>query len=428
VIAIRPLIAAVAAAICASVTVAVTVPVAASAAQPAAILKLNSVACASSAYCLAVGQDVTNQRGFAEEWDGGTWRVIPVPDPGTPTALWDVACYAVGRCLTVGTYFDAGGVGVTLAAQWDGSRWRLLSPASPGAADLLDGVACSSPTRCVAVGATLASAYQPLAEQWNGRRWRWLPSPAAGRSGALTAVACPSAAWCLAVGGVAAADGTTRTLAVLWNGTRWRVLATPAVARSNLVDVSCDSRDRCVATGYSYPATAPASAVSQNGEVPGLRVLTEEWDGAAWRLLPFDSPAAGAAGDLHLGIGIDLSGGTTVRAVPVTTAATGVDGQLPGVACGLADGSCLAVGDYVDGAGRGQTLAGTVEGVSDGGGWRVLQPGYPAGAEAVLTDVACPSPAQCVAVGDYDYTAGEMPFADVWNGSQWRLLTMPDGP
>ena len=48
----------------------------------------------------------------------------------------------------------------------------------------------------------------------------------------------------------------------------------------------------------------------------------------------------------------------------------------------------------------------------------MLQPAYPAGADAVLTDVACRSPAQCVAVGDYDYTMGELPFADVWNGRQ----------
>ena len=33
-----------------------------------------------------------------------------------------------------------------------------------------------------------------------------------------------------------------------------------------------------------------------------------------------------------------------------------------------------------------------------------------------------------LAVGDYDYTTGELPFADVWNGRQWRLLKMPAGP
>ena len=424
--AVRSLIAAIAAAISVS---GGTVPAAVSTAQPPAILKLNSVACASPAYCLAVGQDVTDQRGFAEAWDGSAWRVIPAPDAGTPEALWDVACYAAGQCLTVGTYFNAAGLGATLAALWDGSRWRLLAPASPGLGDLLDGIACPSPGRCIAVGATLASAYQPFAEEWNGLRWRQLPSPAPGHSGALTAVTCPSSAWCLAVGGLDAADGASRTFAALWNGRRWRVLATPPVARSNLVDVSCDGPVRCVATGYSYPAAAPASGVSQNGEVPGLRVLTEEWDGTAWRLLPFASPAAGAIDDLHLGIGINLRGGATAKAATAAaTGGAGADGQLPGVACDPAAASCLAVGDYIDGAGRGQTLAGSWNEGSGSGGWRVLQPAYPAGAEAVLTDVACPSPAQCVAVGDYDYTTGELPFADVWNGRQWRLLTMPDGP
>lgn len=422
--AIRSLIAAIAAAISLS---GGTVPAAVPTAQPPSILKLNSVACASPAYCLAVGQDVTSQRGFAEAWNGSGWRVIPAPDPGTPEALWDVACYAVGRCVTVGTYFNAAGLGLTLAAEWNGSRWRLLSPASPGIGDLLDGIACPSPGRCIAVGATLASAFQPLAEQWNGLRWRELPSPAPGRSGALTGVACPSPAWCVAVGGLDAADGTSRTFAALWNGKRWRVLPTPPVARSNLVDVSCDGPARCVATGYSYPASHPASGVSQSGEVPGLRVLTEEWDGVAWRLLPFGSPATDAAYELHLGFGVDLGGGATSKVVTTATISAGADGQLPGVACGLAVASCLAVGDYIDGAGRGQALAGSLDEASGSGGWRVLQPAYPAGAEAVLTDVACPSPEQCVAVGDYDYTTGELPFADVWNGRQWRLTTMPDG-
>jgi hypothetical protein len=45
-----------------------------------------------------------------------------------------------------------------------------------------------------------------------------------------------------------------------------------------------------------------------------------------------------------------------------------------------------------------------------------------------LPAAACPSPAQCVAVGDYDYTTGELLFADVRNDRQWRLLKMPGEP
>src|SRR5215469_3192924 len=365
-----------------------------------AILKLNGVACASAAYCLAVGQDVTDRRGFAEVWDGSTWRMIPAPNPGTPEALWDVTCFAVGRCLTVGTYFDAAGIGVTLAAEWDGKAWRLLSPLSPGLGDQLGGIACSSGEDCLAVGATLFSSYEPLAEHWDGSRWRALPSAIPGTSsGALNAVACPQPARCVAVGSVDAADGTPRTLAALWNGRQWRVLVTPPTGRGGLADVSCAGPSRCIATGYSYLADH------------SLQVLTEEWEGGAWRLLP-------------------LPGAATAR----LTAATG--SQLPGVACDPTAGSlsagslsagCLAVGESLDGAGRGRILAGTWHHGSADGGWQLLQPAYPAGSEAMLTDVACPSPARCMAVGDYDFTTGSLPFADLWNGRQWQLLTMPDG-
>jgi hypothetical protein len=415
--------------------VAVAAPV--SAAQPV-ILKVNSVACATPAYCMAVGEDVTAGRTFAELWDGSAWRTIPAPHEGTPETLWDVACYATGGCLTVGTYFDAAGVGITLAAEWNGTTWRLLNPVSPGADDELDGIACPQRDDCVAVGATQASAYQPLAEQWNGVTWRELPSPAPAGYGALTAVACVLATRCVAVGSLEAADGTSRTVAALWNGRKWRVLPTPPIARSNLVDVSCAGAARCVATGYSYPSSPPASGVSQNGEVPGLQMLTEEWDGTAWRLLPFGNPAAdNLRASLDLGVGIDVSGAPTSDASASGGAGgadgadvpggAGADGQLPGVACGLAAASCLAVGDYIDNVGRGQTLAGTLNAGSGDGAWRLLQPAYPAGAEAVLSDVACPSPTRCMAVGDYDYTTGELPFADVWNGRQWQLLPMADG-
>jgi len=429
--ALRSLLAAIAAATIASPG-AIAAPVAA--AQPV-ILKVNSVACATPAYCMAVGEDVTDGRTFAELWDGSAWRTIPAPDQGTPETLWDVACYAIRRCLTVGTYFDAAGVGVTMAAAWNGATWRLLSPVSPGADDELDGIACPRGDDCVAVGATQASADQPLAEQWNGAGWRELPSPAPAGSGALTAIACVLATRCVAVGSLDAADGTSRTFAALWNGKRWRVLPTPPIARSNLVDVSCAGPVRCVATGYSYPSSPPSSGVSQNGEVPGLRMLTEEWDGTVWRPLPFGDPATDSLRvRLDLGAGIDVSGAPAGDATGGGGAdgtdvpgGAGAEGQLPGVACGLAAASCLAVGDYIDSADRGQTLAGTLNSGSAAGGWRVLQPAYPAGAEAVLTDVACPSPTRCMAVGDYDYTTGDLPFADVWNGRQWQLLPMADG-
>lgn len=348
------------------------------------ILRLNGVACAGPAYCLAVGQDVTHGRAFAELWDAGAWRVIPPPDRGSPEALWDVACLAVRHCLAVGTYSDGSGLGFTLAADWDGTRWRLLNPVSPGIDDQLGGLVCPRPNDCIAVGASLVTADRTLAERWDGKRWRVLATPPAGNPGALNAVACPRPARCVAVGSREGTDGMPRTLAEAWNGRQWRVLGTPTPPSGygNLVDVSCARPDMCVATGYSYVPGSPAA-----------EVITEEWDGETWRLLPFDSP-------------------------------TNAD-QVPGVACGPGPAGCVAVGDYLDSAGRGRTLAGLLDGTAGGAGWRMLRPAYPAGAEAVLTDIACPAPGRCIAVGDYDFTVGNLPFAELWDGRQWRLMTMP---
>lgn len=123
--AVWSLIAALAAAISAAVPAAI--PVTADAAQPPAIPNLNSVACASAAYCLAVGATLASAyQPLAEKWNGLRWRELPSPAPGRSGALTAVACpapawcVAVGgldaaSCLVVGDYIDGADRGQTLA-------------------------------------------------------------------------------------------------------------------------------------------------------------------------------------------------------------------------------------------------------------------------------------------------------------------------
>lgn len=356
------------------------------------ILRLNSVACASGSYCLAVGQDVTDDQNFAEVWDGAAWRIIAAPDPGSPEALWDVACYAPRRCLATGTYADSSGDGFALAASWDGTAWRLLDPASPGADTDLSGIACPAPSECVAVGTSLLTSYEPLVQWWNGRTWRVQATPSPGDSGALNAVACPAVNDCVAVGSRDSADGRPRTLAEAWNGVRWRILPAAALPTSfgNLIDVACSAPDMCVATGYLYARSTYAE-----------QALSEKWNGRAWQVTRLSAP-------------------------------TGA-GPMTGVACGPAPGgpggpgtaACLAVGGTdgggTDGGGRDRPLAESW----NGSGWQALWPTYSPGSEATLTDVACPQPRMCMAVGDYDFTVGDLPMAETWNGRRWQLLSMP---
>jgi hypothetical protein len=256
------------------------------------LVELNAVACPRRGDCLAVGQDVTSGHSFAKAWNGTAWRVLPAVDaPGSPAALWDVACPPaspslvsppavaplagtppVGNCIAVGSYSDVSGFGFTLAVSWDGARWHVLHPASPGLFDGLSGIACPAIRRCVAVGATLATSFTTLAEAWDGARWRVLATPTPGGWGALNAVACPRPASCVAVGSTGY-GGVRRPLALSWNGARWRVLASPPSPDGfgNLLSISCDSPRMCVATGYAGVNSAAGPP------------LIEVWNGAVWQ-------------------------------------------------------------------------------------------------------------------------------------------------
>jgi hypothetical protein len=241
------------------------------------LIELNAVACLQTGDCLAVGQDVTSGRSFAETWTGTTWRVLPpVAAPGSAVALWDVTCSSAVGCIAVGSYADTSGFGFTLAASWNGVRWRLLAPASPGIFDGLSGIACPAPRLCVAVGATLVTSFKTLAEAWDGTHWRLLPTPTPGGWGALNAIACPLPTRCIAVGSTGY-GGIRRPLALDWDGNQWRALVPPPSpdGYGNLVSVSCAGPSTCVAAGY-------AGVNDQAGGQP----LVESWNGSAWQPLP----------------------------------------------------------------------------------------------------------------------------------------------
>jgi len=59
---------------------------------------------------------------LAEWWDGSSWSVVPVPEPGgaSQSALEGVSCTAASACTAVGGVSDTAG-GVPLVERWDGS-------------------------------------------------------------------------------------------------------------------------------------------------------------------------------------------------------------------------------------------------------------------------------------------------------------------
>ena len=318
---------------------------------------LVGVSCASARSCTAAGfgtDTAGESTALAERWDGGSWRIQPVPVPaGAVSATFEgVSCPAPGACTAVGEYDNAGQRELALAERWSGGRWAVqVLPRLPRAAhgSQLAGVSCPSAASCFASGwSTTASGTVGFAAAWNGSRWRVQAVPGPAGSGQLLGVSCASPAACVAVGN----RGTE-----VWNGIGWRyvAMATPAGAEGTALNgVSCTSASFCTAVGRYFATTA------------GPLALAETWNGTAWRVRPSPSPVAAGRNQLN----------TVSCTSPSACTAVGVD----------------AASDFAP--------PGAFAEDWDGTRWR-LEP-VPGPAGAVLTElfgVSCPAAAACTAAG-----------------------------
>lgn len=92
-------------------------------------------------------------------------------------------------------------------------------------------------------------------------------------------------------------------------------------------------------------------------------------------------------------------------------------GLLSAVSCPSATG-CVAVGSRRDRTGAGVTLAESWNGTT----WSVLKtPNPPGSPNSALTGVSCTSATFCIAVGYSIYSTGNVPLAEVWNGTRWSI-------
>jgi len=153
--------------------------------------ELAAVDCPTPSSCVAVGfqRHPDGRYGtLAETWDGGSWTIVPTPDPtGSPdTELADVACPATDHCVAVGSSVTNGAV-TTFAESWDGARWAIEpAPAPAGATtSVLTTVACTGPTTCR--GAGIAWHDSPIGAALTADRtpagWSVLAAPAATGNG-----------------------------------------------------------------------------------------------------------------------------------------------------------------------------------------------------------------------------------------------------
>ncbi len=351
---------------------------------------LNSDSCGSTSSCTAVGYDIDKagiQETMAEAWNGTKWSVQKLPKtPGDQgSAFYGVSCTSATACTAVGAYRNSSGVQVSLAEVWNGTSWSIETTPNPSGAQIssLEGVSCTTSSKCVAVGGSGDSSgnVTNLVEKRKGTSWsiETSPNPSGSTQSVLRGAACTSTSACTAVGISEDSSGAIFTLAEAWNGTSWSIQTTPnpsGSTQSVLDAVSCTLTGACSAVG-DYVNSAGAE-----------EALAEEWNGSSW----------------------------SQEAVPNPSGAQ--QSVLVAVAC-ISNGTCTAVGGFIDSSGPEVTLAEAWNGSS----WSVGTTPDPSGAQfSALSGVSCNSSGACTAVGEYfDSSSVGVTLAEVWNGTSWSI-------
>jgi hypothetical protein len=349
----------------------------------------SGLSCATASACEAVGSygsqaTNANSLSMAQSWNGSKWALQTASNPlgANGSGLTADSCVTARDCVAVGYYDKNLFFTDTLAEVWNGSKWRILPTPNAKGKDLsqFTAVSCASAHACEAVGYADEGTAGPinLAEAYNGTKWTFqkVRDPARNSGVSLNGVSCLSAESCIAVGFYRTRSGAFAAIAERWNGSSWRIQALPRVTKqpTALEGVSCYSASACVAVGYLVKAgnTEP---------------LAERWNGRSWK---------------------------------VQNASHTPGGLLEAASC-LTTNACTAVGQN-DSATNGEELAERWNGSK----WAVQKTVAPPDYQAAnlptgLVAVTCLSARACIALGQYQPDQNAAAFAEVWNGTKWRL-------
>jgi len=301
-----------------------------------------------------------------------------------------------------------------------------------GVPDILD-VSCWAPSGCVATGIYGDSSgnLDGLLLTDSGGSWTAAEAPLPANAAEFTLmnrfeVSCPAAFQCAAAGTYTDTSGAVQGFLLTDSGGSWTAQEAPLpIASANpqvdMYGISCWAASQCIATGAYYPDKSGGYAI----------VWTDS--GGTWQV------ANGSAGEVSCWapsqcliaggeFTTDLGGSLTSVDLPLP-ANMGTTGYLvvTGVSCQAAT-QCVAVGVYRDTAGN---LEGAVW-TDSGGTWTVAEAPQPAGVSAAgpdveLSGVSCWAASQCLAVGMYGNTSGTTyPMLLTGSGGSWTATVVPE--
>ena len=229
-------------------------------------------------------------------------------------------------------------------------------------------------------------------------------------------------------------EAAALTTAPLVSASNWtNANAAPATVPSGLKSVSCTTSTFCVAVG------------TQSGNAGG-GVLTEQWDGESWAVVPNPDSSTveaslssvscvgttfcAAVGNMAINgtpLAMTWNGSTwSVSTAGITTPSGATAAGLSSVSCVLVT-VCETLGTYYGQPGNVTTVSAYQwNGTSWSTETAATPPGIGSPAVTEASGMDCESSSWCVAVGNTNANSNDSsPFSETWNGSAWTLQATP---
>jgi hypothetical protein len=463
----------------------------AAALNPGGTARVNALACASDATCVAVGTATDAHGdviGLLATSSDATWSPAGlIADllaqanadsnsraAGTDPSVTAMSCPATGDCLAGGAYSDgAGSLQPFVDVELDGT-WGPPEPLAGMRALNTGGVASVSSVSCASVGDCTVGGYftgtynQPFLATLTDGVWAapfQVPGvvDAANEPGGadVTVVSCPSAGNCTAGGFSSDADDVSHAFVIDEVAGTWGTaqLIDAVSADSRVTTLDCPSAGDCVVGGDDELMGVPEGVeIAQDAflatEVGGTWSAAVEPGGLSALDVGYDASLSSVSCS---GVG-DCSAVGTYGTVPDETTALdsfviddvsgtwGTAHQIPGTATLAAGGvswgilvSCPASGDCTLAGAYGST-SGSVQlfvATRSQGAWSaaVELPGVATindGPSASVTSLSCAGAGDCVVAGDVNYNAGTFtPTGDALVadelGGVWQSPEVLDG-
>ena len=396
---------------------------------PSGTSPLTGISCVSTTSCEAVGYNISTSAVVALSYNGSIWSQQSLPS-GTPQ-LNAISCASASFCEAVG-YSNSTSEDAALI--FNGSTWSAQT--LPSGISQLNAISCASASFCEAVGANTALTFNGLA---------WVVQTLPSGVNDLYGVSCPSVNSCEAVGW-----NTGSAVALSFNGTSWAYQSVPSGVEQ-FTAVSCISASSCWAAGYNgNPSSSSLTVVlSFNGStwlnqnIPsgieefnaiscasaslceavgtassGSAPTAISFNGSTWSALTLPSGTPPLTGISCVSstfcLAVGYAGSANTPAAALLWNGTSWSSQaLPAGVGGLTGISC-ASSSFCEAVGFGAATSAGVALSFDGSSWS--QQSFPSGVGG-LNAVSCPSVGSCIAVG-YD-------TAIYFNGSSWSIQSLP---